>query len=158
MAREFQIIETQEQLDEVLKGRLGELNKKHSEATAELQSKLDALTNENASLSKTIEESKKKDEENAKTLGDLQGKVKAYELAELKARIARENNIPYEMASRITGEDEEAMKADAIALSKYFAKPSAPLASGEPAQAREKDPKASPERDAMREFLGKLDL
>lgn len=120
MAREFQVIETQEQLDEVLKGRLGELNKKHSEATAELQSKLDALTNENASLSKTIEESKKRDEDNAKTLGDLQGKVKAYELAELKARIARENNIPYEMASRITGEDEEAMKADAIALSKYL--------------------------------------
>lgn len=158
MAREFQIIETQEQLDEVLKGRLGELNKKHSEATAELQSKLDALTNENASLSKTIEESKKRDEENAKTLGDLQGKVKAFELAELKARIARENNIPYEMASRINGEDEETMKADAIALSKYFVKPSAPLASGEPAQAREKDPKASPERDEMRDFLEKLDL
>ena len=72
-----------------------------------------------------------------KTLADLNGEVKAYKLRDMKIRIAREKGIPYEMADRLTGEDEKALAADADSLSKLIStvsKPTAPppLKSTEP--------------------------
>lgn len=72
-----------------------------------------------------------------KTLADLNGEVKTYKLRDMKIRIAREKGIPYEMADRLTGEDEKALAADADALSKLIStvsKPTAPppLKSTEP--------------------------
>ena len=72
-----------------------------------------------------------------KTLADLNGEVKTYKLRDMKIRIAREKGIPYEMADRLTGEDEKALAADADSLSKLIStvsKPTAPppLKSTEP--------------------------
>lgn len=72
-----------------------------------------------------------------KTLTDLNGEVKTYKLRDMKIRIAREKGIPYEMADRLTGEDEKALAADADSLSKLIStvsKPTAPppLKSTEP--------------------------
>ena len=72
-----------------------------------------------------------------KTLADLNGEVKTYKLRDMKIRIAREKGIPYEMADRLTGEDEKALAADADSLSKLIStvsKPAAPppLKSTEP--------------------------
>lgn len=71
-----------------------------------------------------------------KTVAELNGKVGSYELASLKARVAHEKGIPYELATRLTGDNEEALAADAESLSKLIStttKPAAPpLKSTEP--------------------------
>ena len=72
-----------------------------------------------------------------KTVAELNGKVGSYKLRDMKIRIAREKGIPYEMADRLTGEDEKALAADADSLSKLIStvsKPTAPppLKSTEP--------------------------
>ncbi len=61
-----------------------------------------------------------------KTLTDLNGEVKTYKLRDMKIRIAREKGIPYEMADRLTGEDEKALTADADSLSKLISTVSKP--------------------------------
>lgn len=61
-----------------------------------------------------------------KTLADLNGEVKTYQLRDMKIRIAREKGIPYEMADRLTGEDEKALAADADSLSKLISTVSKP--------------------------------
>jgi chromosome segregation ATPase len=61
-----------------------------------------------------------------KTLADLNGEVKTYKLRDMKIRIAREKGIPYEMADRLTGEDEKALAADADSLSKLISTVSKP--------------------------------
>lgn len=61
-----------------------------------------------------------------KTLTDLNDEVKTYKLRDMKIRIAREKGIPYEMADRLTGEDEKALAADADSLSKLISTVSKP--------------------------------
>lgn len=51
------------------------------------------------------------------TIAQLQGQVNGYKTAELKQKIAKEKGIPMEMASRLAGDDEKAIRADADALS-----------------------------------------
>lgn len=51
-----------------------------------------------------------------KDAGEWSAKVKTYEAASVKARIAHETGLPYEMASRLNGEDEEAIRKDAESI------------------------------------------
>lgn len=68
------------------------------------------------------------------TIADLTGKVSTYEGAALKSRIAYEMGVPYELASRLTGDDEAAVRADAEAIMKLVQRQSPPpLRSTEPA-------------------------
>lgn len=56
-----------------------------------------------------------------------------YKQKELKGRIAHEFNIPFELASRLSGETEEEIKADAKSLAELIVvKPTLPLGSTEP--------------------------
>ncbi len=58
--------------------------------------------------------------------------IKEYELKNLKYRIANENGIPLELASKLTGETEEDLKKDAETLSSFIRKPTLPLKHTEP--------------------------
>ena len=59
--------------------------------------------------------------------------IKEYELKGLKYRIASESGIPFELASRLTGETEEEIKKDAEMLSSLVArKQPLPLKNTEP--------------------------
>ena len=67
------------------------------------------------------------------TIADLTGKVSTYESAALKSRIAYEMGVPFELASRLTGDDEAAVRADAEAIMKLVQRQSPPpLRSTEP--------------------------
>lgn len=55
-------------------------------------------------------------------LNELQSRVKAYEHNELKLKVARDNNIPFDLAQRLTGETEEDLTADAKSLSSFVTK------------------------------------
>ena len=67
-------------------------------------------------------------------LAEANGKIKAFETAALKSRIAHEAGLPYDLAGRLNGDTEEAIKADAEKLSALFksAKPKEPLKDTEP--------------------------
>lgn len=84
---------------------------------------------------------KKKVSEHETTIGNLtqerdtlKGQVKAHETNSVKMRIAHETGIPFEMASRLSGDTEDAIRADAETMAKYIHKPiTGPLRSTEPA-------------------------
>ena len=63
----------------------------------------------------------------------MTAKVAGYETANLRTRIALQNGLPYDLADRLVGEDEESIKADAERLSSFVTKQhSAPLKNVEP--------------------------
>ena len=60
--------------------------------------------------------------------------LKKYETDSVKTRVALAAGLPYEMATRLSGEDEESIKKDAEAMAKLFAgrrQPTPPLADPE---------------------------
>lgn len=75
------------------------------------------------------------------TIAGLNGKISSYELSSMKARIAHEKGIPYELAGRLSGEDEKSILEDAESLSKLIKNKPAPppLKSTEPTGADGKD-------------------
>lgn len=88
---EFTPINTQEEFDSRVREMYGDVGN--------LQQQLNTVTGER--------------DTQAATIADLQAKVKSYETSDLKRRIAREKNIPPEMAERLSGETEQDIKADA---------------------------------------------
>ena len=87
---------------------------------------LKSLEKQVGELNSNLTSLSKEKESFDKTLADLNGEVKTYQLRDMKIRIAREKGIPYEMADRLTGEDEKALAADADSLSKLISTVSKP--------------------------------
>ena len=113
---EFKSIETQEQLDKIIQERLN----RQKESFEKKLSDYDNLKKENASLQSAINENKEKYADYDKKIEELNSKISGYEMDNLKTKIAMENNIPYNLASRLVGDDEESLKADAERLSGYM--------------------------------------
>lgn len=70
----------------------------------------------------TLENSLKEFEGYEDKLAEKDNLIKEYELKNLKYRIANENGIPLELASKLTGETEEDLKKDAETLSSFITK------------------------------------
>lgn len=85
-----------------------------------------------------------------KNIEELNGKIKDYEIKNIKYRIANENGIPLELASKLTGETEEDLKKDAETLSSFIRKPTLPL--------KHTEPKVDDESAAYKEILSNLKL
>ena len=128
MAKEFVVIETQEQFDAAISGRIGALQAKHSEAAAALQKQIDDLTKEKAELNKVIEAGKEKD----KTIEDLQTKVKGFEISSMKNKIALEYGLSLDSVKFLGGETEDDIKANAESLSALINNKKAPGYNHEP--------------------------
>ncbi len=56
----------------------------------------------------------------AARITELEGKVREYETNSVKMRIARETGLPMELAERLSGADEAAMRTDAENLAKLI--------------------------------------
>lgn len=134
---EFKIIETQEQFDAMVKDRITRAER----AAAEKYSDYDTIKGQNTDLTNQIaqltEQIKKQTETingNKTVVDDLTAKVQAYETASVKTKIALELGIPYQMAERLAGTDEESIRKDAEAMVKLIGaqKPVAPIGSNEP--------------------------
>ena len=85
-------------------------------------------------------------------VADLTARLAALQNESLQHRIAHEEGLPWELAGRLSGKDEKAMRADAQALAKFVArKPqrAAPLRDPEPEPTNTKTA-------ALKEVLGKL--
>ena len=122
---EFTPIMTQEDFDAAISERLKREQAKYSDYDT-IKSDLGTLR---AQLSA-------KDAE----ISTLQGKVKGYETDSVKTRIALETGLPLDLRTRLTGETEEEIRADANKLAKLFVqqKSPAPLRDTEPPVADEK--------------------
>lgn len=138
----FEAITTQEQLEGVIKDRLEREREKFTgfEDYKKKAEKYDELKKKADGYEAALEDYKKEVDGDDKTPGykkqleELKGKVKGYETSSVKMRIAHENGIPYELADRLSGDDEEAIKKDAERMSKFLKASGrrAPLASTEP--------------------------
>ena len=129
----FKVIETQEAFDEALKERLSReretIRKQYDEEYEPFKETVESLTKENAELKTTIEEANKSKDEINEKLETLESNLKNYEISSMKTKIALQNGIPYDMASRLMGEDEASITEDAKKLSELInaGKPTPPL-------------------------------
>lgn len=149
---EFTPITTQEQLDAVIAARLKrdrETQKKDFDSQIlERDAKIKEFEKQIGELGKQLEASGKKDD----TIKELEGKVRTYETASMRTRIAHEVGLPYELASRLTGEDEDSVRKDAESLNKLIGHRSvAPMATGEPSAKSGRQPNTL--EDGLRETV-----
>jgi len=135
---EFKVIETQEQLDALIGDRIARAEKKAQENAAkeyadyaELKKKVTTYEAQLADYGKKLTEAQENAKGHTAEVDGLKAKIKEYETASVKARIAHEVGLPYELANRLTGDTEEAIRQDADILAKYYKQPAAPMRSTE---------------------------
>lgn len=128
-------ITTPEQFEAALKDRMDRYAKKFEGYTspddlAKIKADYDTQI---ATLTKTAEEKAKKYAGYDKELAERDAKIKGYETASVKTRIAHEVGLPYELSGRLSGETEDDIRKDAESLVGLIGKghQTAPLASSE---------------------------
>lgn len=158
MSDEFKAIETQEQLDSVIKDRLERNDRKWSEKYSgylspdEVASKTKELDDQITQLGNSLNAATEKAKTDADTIKGLEEKVKKYETASVKSRIAHELGIPYELANKLSGETEEEIRKDAEALKPFVTqKMVPPLRNPE-----SKDAGGDDKRDSLRKLAQSL--
>ena len=115
------------------------------------------LKEELATLQKQLDDADSTLESERTTLQEqiqtLEKEGNTYKTNDMKLRIALENNIPYELANKLSGEDEESLRQDAQTLANYIAKPEtiAPLKDVEP-------PVVDSETESYKNILNNLKL
>ena len=130
---EFKPITTQEEFDAAIKERLSREKAKYSDYD-QLKSRVTELETENVGLKSTIEANNQSKSESDKQLEEMQKQIAGYETASLRTRIALQHGLPYDLADRLQGTDEESLKVDAERLAGFIKKtqPVAPVRETEP--------------------------
>ena len=141
---EFKTITTQEEFDNAIKERLTrqkESIEKEYADYAELKEENNSLKAELGNLKTTLSDQEEKYKNYEKDISDKDAKIAEYETANLRTRIAFENGIPFDLAGRLVGDDEESITADAKRLSELVGntEPAAPLKNVEPSLGDGKD-------------------
>ena len=129
----FKPIETQEDLDALIKDRLAKQKAKFEEEKAEILKKYEGyLSPEDVEKAKTsyedkvnalntsISERDEKEKVLQAQLDEANAKNSQYEVSALKMRVALSNGIPYELADRLNGTTEEELIADAKQMASLF--------------------------------------
>lgn len=148
---DFKVIETQEQLDAVIRDRIARAEKKVADGYADYEELKKAKADYEQQIADLTEQLKAKDEAitgNNDVVSQLQAKVKDYELASVRTRIAHEVGLPYELANKLAGDDEDTIRADAQKMV-AFIKPKqvAPIGAAEP------EISADPHKAAMQNLI-----
>lgn len=137
MGEEFKAITTQEDFYKAIQERLKReketIEKKYADYE-EVKTKNQELEKEVSALKTTLADANKKAENYDKDIDDLNAKIAGYETANMRTKIALQHGIPYDLASRLVGEDEESITADAKKLAELIGskEPIAPLKDVEP--------------------------
>lgn len=147
---EFKVIETQEELDAIIKNRLERLKEKYSDYD-EIKALAVQVQDENSSLKSALETSKQETESSNKQIADLETKISGYETENLRTRIALQNGLPFDLADRLQGTDEESLKADAERLASFI-KPVEPVAPMRVVEPQIGDNKTSQMKSMLREL------
>ena len=137
---DFKIIETQEELDAVIKARLSREREKYADYE-DLKKQLADFEAKELTYQNTINDLKTRETELTSQVDSLNGDLTQTRLQTAKQRIATEYGLPLDFAERLKGDDEDSFKADAEQLAIYFApkQPTPPLKSNEPVISDSKD-------------------
>lgn len=130
---DFKPITTQEEFDAAIKARLSREKEKYGDYD-QLKDRVEELEKENVGLKSTIEANNQSKADADKQLEEMQNQISNYETASLRTRIALQHGLPYDLADRLQGTDEESFKADAERLAGYIKRtqPVAPVRETEP--------------------------
>ena len=149
---EFTPINTQEELDKVLASRL---QRERDTVTRSFQTQITERDEKITGFESTIADLNKQIETLSGQTGritELEAKVREYETASVKTRIAHEEGLPYELHSRLTGETEDEIRKDAQSLAKLMKNSSVPPLAGTEKPVKPQDAKMA----AYKELLGNL--
>lgn len=137
---EFKPITTQEEFDAAIKERLSREKAKYSDYD-QIKSLVEELKKENVDLKSTIEANRQSKADSDNQLEEMQKQIAGYETASLRTRVALQHGLPYDLADRLQGTDEESFKADAERLAGFMKKsqPVYPLGTKEPSSINDKD-------------------
>lgn len=119
---EFKTIETQEELDKIIKKRLEQKDREVAEAYKDYMSPDDVKAmkadyeKQIQDANKLVEDAKVKLQTFDETVSKLTKRAEAAEVSNLKTKVAIDNNVPIKLASRLVGTTEEELKADAQQL------------------------------------------
>ncbi|HFI0327012.1 TPA: phage scaffold protein [Streptococcus suis] len=109
---EFKAIETQEELDTIIKARLNRLKEQYADYD-ELKSRVSTLEAENAGLKETVAQSNQTAADFESQIEGYKSTIAGYETAKTKTAIALKYGLPFEFADQLQGEDEASLTADA---------------------------------------------
>lgn len=154
----FKTIETQEELDAIIGERLKRereaAEKKYAgfDEAKEKAGKYDALIAKDldgqiAKLTADLKAEREKNAAHDETVSALTTRAVKAEGDLLRVKIAHEIGIPFELAERLKGDDEEALRKDAETLSGYVAKNSTP-----PLRTTERTPNGNGKADNTEAF------
>ena len=112
---EFKAIETQEQLNAIIKARLDREKEKYADYD-QLAEKIKKLETENTNLKQTITDKETSESTTASKSADLEKDVTTWKQKSLKQQIAMKNGLPFDLADRLQGDSEESLNEDAERL------------------------------------------
>ena len=126
---DFTPITTQDEFDAAIRERLNRAEQKF----AQKYSDYDEIKSNNATLEETIatqtkqiEEFTEKQSGHEKELAELHNRISVYEKNDMKIRVAHEAGIAYELAGKLSGDDEDALRKDAETFKSFLGKPKTP--------------------------------
>ena len=125
----FKVIETQEELDRIIGERLARQKEKYADYD-QLKSRVAELETEKGGLESALADAKKNDD----IISKLQSKIDEYESSAMRTRVALANGLPFDLADRLQGNDEDSLTADAERLAGFLKpkEPVPPLKNNEP--------------------------
>lgn len=112
---EFKVIETQEQLNAIIKARLDREKEKYADYD-QLAEKIKKLETENTSLKQTITDKETSESTSLTRISELEKDVTTWKQKSLKQQIAMKNGLPFDLADRLLGDSEESLNEDAERL------------------------------------------
>lgn len=132
MSDEFKVIETQEDFDKAIQKRLAQKDREMSERYKDYLSPDDVekikseYETKMAKINEDLKAANEKIAGNDQIVSDLKNRAVTAEGDLLKSRIAYESGVPFELAGRLVGSNEEELKADAEKLASFLVPKSAP--------------------------------
>lgn len=150
---DFTPITTQDQFDAAIKERLERASKKYEGYTspADLEKIKADYDKQISDLTSAAEASAKKYANYDKELADRDARIKSFETASIKTRVAHEVGLPYGAGEYLKGDDEKSITESAKAVKAMFGntRKVAPAGTTEPSGQGSKD-------EAFREVLQNL--
>lgn len=126
----FEEIKSQEQLDKIISERLKRQKEKYADYDELLEFKKNSESRFNV-LNDEIEQKNREIAQKDKSIDVLKNDYESLKLKNLKVKVAMKNGIPYDLASRLRGSNEDELTEYCRSLKGYF-KVSQPLRNTEP--------------------------
>lgn len=132
MSDDFKVIETQEDFDRAIKKRLDQKDREMSEkykaylAPDEVETLKAGYEQKIKDINKALSDANEKLAGHDQIVSELTTRATMAESDLLKSRIAHESGVPFELAGRLVGSNEEELKADAEKFASYLSPKAAP--------------------------------